>query len=143
MSTLSPATIVQRQLDAYNARDLEAWLATYHPDAEQFTVHGPLLARGREAIGSRMRVRFAEPDLQATLLSRIVLGQVVVDHERVTRNFPEGKGSIEVLCVYEVAGDVIMKASFAFGPPVLTEPPCRDDFSRGRSRGPSAETPCS
>lgn len=118
MNAASPAAVVQQQLDAYNARDLDAWLATYHPDAEQYELHGPLLARGREAIGSRIRVRFAEPDLHATLLARIVLGRLVVDHERVTRNFPEGKGSVEMLCAYEVADGLIVKASFAFGPPV-------------------------
>lgn len=36
--------VVQRQLDAYNAHQLEAWLATYHADAEQFLLHGGLLA---------------------------------------------------------------------------------------------------
>ena len=28
--------LVQRQLDAYNQRDLDAWLKTYAPDAQQF-----------------------------------------------------------------------------------------------------------
>ena len=120
---MTASEVVQRQLDAYNARDIDAWLGTYHPDAEQFALHGPLLARGHAAIAARVRVRFAEPDLHATLLSRVVLGQMVVDHERVTRNFPEGPGSIEMLCVYEVAGDAIVKASFAFGAPVLTPGP--------------------
>jgi putative hydrolase of HD superfamily len=38
-----------------------------------------------------------------------------VDHEIVTRNFPEGRGTLEMLCVYEVAEGRIRKASFAFG----------------------------
>ena len=122
MSGASPAAVVQRQLDAYNARDLDAWLATYHPDAEQFELHGPLLARGREAIASRMRERFAEPNLHAALLSRTVLGSLVVDHERVTRTFPEGPGSVEMLCLYDVDGDVIVKASFRLGARTLTAP---------------------
>ncbi len=125
MRSSPAAAVVQRQLDAYNARDLDAWLATYHPDAELFELHGPLLARGRDAIAARMQVRFAEPGLHATLLSRTVLGQLVVDHERVTRNFPERLGSIEMLCVYEVGGDVIVKASFAGGTPVLANNPSR------------------
>lgn len=32
----SPEVVVQRQLDAYNAKNLEAWLSTYAPDAKQF-----------------------------------------------------------------------------------------------------------
>ena len=117
----SPGQLIQRQLDAYNAKDMEAWLETYHPNAEQFQLHGGCLARGREEMRLRMKVRFAEPDLHAQLLSRIAMGKMVVDHERVTRNFPEGRGSMEMLCVYEVEDDLIVKASFALGAP-CTQP---------------------
>jgi putative hydrolase of HD superfamily len=113
MST--PESVVQRQLEAYNARDLSAWLATYAPDAEQYELHGARLAAGHAQMRERMAARFAEPDLHAELLSRVVMGPVVVDHERVTRNFPEGKGTIEMLCVYEVVNGVIARASFALG----------------------------
>lgn len=111
----SATDTVQRQLEAYNARDLEAWLATYADDAEQYELHGALLARGHEQMRQRMKERFAEPDLHAELLSRVVMGPLVVDHERITRNFPEGKGSVEMLCVYQVAEGRIVKASFALG----------------------------
>jgi hypothetical protein len=115
----SPEAIVQRQLEAYNARDLSAWLATYAPDAQQFELHGSSLAAGHAQMRERMAVRFAEPDLHAELLSRVVMGSVVVDHERITRNFPEGKGTIEMLCVYEVVNGLIAKASFALGAKAL------------------------
>ncbi len=114
-----PAALVQRQLDAYNARDLEAWLATYAPDAEQYLLHGERLAQGHDALKSRTQARFVEPDLHARLLSRTVMGQIVVDLELVTRNFPEGKGSMEMLCVYEVRKGLIAKASFAMGQPQI------------------------
>ncbi len=58
---------------------------------------------------------FAEPDLHARLLSRTVMANVVVDLELITRNFPEGLGTIEMLCVYEVVEGRIQKASFAAG----------------------------
>lgn len=114
--------LVQRQLDAYNARDLDAWLATYHPDAEQHDLHGDLLARGHDAMRERMRLRFAEPDLHAQLLSRSAVttarGTVIVaDRERITRNLPAGLGYVEMLCLYELRDGLIVKASFAAGPP--------------------------
>ena len=115
----SPETVVQRQLEAYNARDLSAWLATYAPDAEQFELHGSRLAAGHAQMRERMATRFTEPDLHAELLSRVVMGSIVVDDERVPRNFPEGKGTIEMLCAYEVVNGLIAKASFAFGAKVL------------------------
>lgn len=110
-----PITVIQRQLDAYNAKDVETWLGTYASTAEQYTLHGERLAKGHEQLKSRILVRFSEPDLHARLISRLALGNVVVDAEEITRNFPEGKGTIEMLCVYEVADGVIVKASFALG----------------------------
>ncbi|WP_233234389.1 nuclear transport factor 2 family protein [Bordetella sp. LUAb4] len=111
--------VVQKQLDAYNAKDLDALLDTYAPDAEQYTLHGPLLVKGREAMRARFAARLAEPALHARLLSRMVMGNFVTDLERVTRNFPEGPGTVEMLCVYEVVDGYIQRASFAAGQPAL------------------------
>lgn len=110
-----PLAVVQAQLDAYNAKDLDALMATYAPDAQQFALHGALLAQGHDQIRPRYEARFVEPDLHARLLSRTVLGNFVTDLEIVTRNFPEGKGTVEMLCVYEVVDGRIVRASFATG----------------------------
>ena len=115
MSHKSALAIVQAQLDAYNAKDIEALLRTYASDAEQYTLHGERIAQGHEQLRSRFLTRFAEPDLHARLLSRIVMGNIVTDHELITRNFPEGRGTLEMLCVYEVVDGRIQKASFAAG----------------------------
>lgn len=115
MSSDSALAVVQRQFDAYNAKDIEALLKTYAPDAEQYTLHGERLAQGHEQLRDRFLARFAEPDLHARLLSRTVMGDVVVDYELVTRNFPEGFGTIEMLCIYQVLNGRIKKASFAVG----------------------------
>jgi hypothetical protein len=64
---------------------------------------------------SRIAIRFEEPDLFAELLDRIVVGNIVVDRERISRNFPEGLGTVEMLCIYEVASGRIARASFALG----------------------------
>jgi putative hydrolase of HD superfamily len=118
-STSDPVAVIQRQLEAYNAKDVDAWLATYAPDAEQFVLHGERLAQGHEEMRQRILTRFAEPDLHARLVARTVMGSVVVDLEEVTRNFPEGKGTMEMLCIYEVAQGRIVRASFASGPVII------------------------
>lgn len=115
MSNPTPLSIVQAQLDAFNAKDIDALLNTYAADAEQFNLHGERLAKGREEMRVRYTLRFAEPDLHARLLSRMVMGNVVVDYEVITRNFPEGLGTLEMMCVYEVGQGCIQKASFAIG----------------------------
>jgi hypothetical protein len=118
-SFTSPELVVQRQLDAYNAKDLNAWLSSYAETAQQFEHPGKLLASGHAQIRARTEPRFSEPDLHARLIRRVVMGNTVIDHEDVTRTFPEGPGKIELLCIYQVEGGLIQSASFTFGPPVL------------------------
>jgi hypothetical protein len=117
----SPEIVVQRQLDAYNSKDLEGWLGTYAPDARQHELGGKVLAEGHEQIRARTALRFSEPNLHARLIRREVLGNVVVDHEDVIRTFLEGPGRIELVCVYVVEQGLIQSASFAFGPQVLDQ----------------------
>lgn len=119
MTTTSPLAVVQRQLDAYNSKDIDALMASYAPDAEQFTLHGELLASGHTQMRERYLARFVEPDLQAKLISRMVVGNIVTDAELITRNFPEGKGTLEMLCIYEVLDGQIQRASFAIGEKTL------------------------
>jgi hypothetical protein len=118
-SSPSPAEVVQAQLDAYNRKDVDALLRTYAPDAEQHVLHGELLARGHAQMRERFLARFAEPDLHARLVARSVVGNVVADTELITRNFPEGRGTLEMLCLYEVEGAVIRRASFVTGAKTL------------------------
>ena len=112
---MAPIAVVEAQLAAFNAKDLDALMATYAPDAQQFALHGDLLAQGRDALSARYTLRFAEPDLHARLVSRTAIGNMVVDAEIITRNFPEGVGTLEMLCVYEVIDGLIVRASFAPG----------------------------
>jgi hypothetical protein len=118
-SSPSPAEVVQAQLDAYNRKDVDALLRTYAPDAEQHVLHGELLARGHAQMRERFLARFAEPDLHARLVARSVVGNVVADTELITRNFPEGRGTLEMLCLYEIEGAVIRRASFVTGAKTL------------------------
>lgn len=105
-----PESVVQRQLDAYNARDVDALLAIYADDAQLFEHPSKLLATGTAQLRERFAARFQEPNLHATLRQRIVMGSIVVDHETVNRTFPEGTGTIEFVMIYEVQHGRIAKA---------------------------------
>jgi hypothetical protein len=111
--------VIQRQLDAYNRRDLDAWLATYAEDAQQFEFPGTLLASGHSQIRARSAPRFTEPNLHAQLIKRTVIGNIVIDQEKVTRTFPEGPGHIELICIFEVRDGLIRNANFVFGAKTL------------------------
>jgi len=98
-------------------------MATYAEDAQQFEHPSKLLASGSVQIRERFVARFGEPDLHALLLKRIVAGNIVIDHEQVTRNFPEGSGKLELVAIYEVQRGKIAKAWFIPGTRTLDERP--------------------
>lgn len=110
---------VARQLDAYNARDIDAFMACWADDAEYYEFPARLLASGVQQIRARHLTRFEEPHLQGHLIHRGVVGNTVFDQERVTRDFPEGVGEVDVLAIYEVVDGKIAKAWFRMGAPRL------------------------
>ncbi len=98
---MNPETLVQRQLDAYNARDLVAFLACFGDDVRIYRPPAtePALA-GKEAYGQFYATqRFNHDGLRADLLNRIVIGNTVIDHERIhgVRGEP-----FEVAAAYQV-----------------------------------------
>jgi hypothetical protein len=113
---------VAAQLDAYNARDIEAFMAPWAEDCLYYAFPDHLLATGAAEIRARHVVRFREPNLHGTLLNRVSVGSIVVDHETVTRDFPEGPGKVDVIAIYDVKDGKIVKAWFKMGEPRLLLP---------------------
>ena len=113
---VAPWVVVQNQLNAYNARDVEAILATYAADAEQFEHPATRVAAGAAELRARFTVRFSDPILHARLNQRIVMGDLVVDHETVTRTFEDGPGMMELIAMYQVRDGRIARAWFIPGP---------------------------
>ncbi|MDN5283919.1 MAG: steroid delta-isomerase [Mucilaginibacter sp.] len=115
----TPEEIIQKQLEAYNARDIDAFMLNWANDALYFLHPSTLLASGAAEIRERHLIRFEEPNLFGRLISRTILNNTVVDIEIVSRTFPEGAGYIEAVCIYEVENNKIAKAWFIMGSPVL------------------------
>ena len=85
----SPAAIVQREVDAYNAQDAERFAATYAEDAVVFRGDKVFL-QGRAAIRDTYAKMFAKyPQCRARIAERKVEGNVVSDHEIITGRGPE------------------------------------------------------
>jgi hypothetical protein len=112
----APEAVVQAQLDAYNAHDVDMLVAIYAADAEQYQHPSTLLARGSAEIRTRFSTRFAEAAPQARLHKRIVAGNTVIDHETVTSRTAQGSASADIVAIYEVQDGRIAKAWFLSGP---------------------------
>jgi hypothetical protein len=76
---------VQRQLEAYNARDVDAFVECYAQEVVFEDADGELQTSGRDEMRKRYGELFeASPNLHAEIAARIRVGSYVVDEEHVT-----------------------------------------------------------
>lgn len=108
---MSAVDVVQRQLEAYNAQDMDAFLATYAPDCVIADLNGAVTQSGRQEIQARYAAMFAQyPQNKARLVNRIAKGDTVIDHEDVWRS-PEGP-QLEAVAIYTVKNGLIARVDF-------------------------------
>jgi hypothetical protein len=85
---------MQAQLDAFNNRDLEAFLACYAPDVVIEGPDGSVMMRGQEQMRAMYGQLFAQsPSLHCEITRRIRVGSYAIDEEHTTgfvfAGFPE------------------------------------------------------
>jgi len=104
--------LAQRQLDAYNAGDIEAFAACYAPDVRIWDLHSNTVTlQGRPALRERYGALFTRcPELHAELVGRLCLGSTAVDQERVTGM---GDDVVHAIATYEVRDGLIQQVWFA------------------------------
>lgn len=102
---------VQKQLDAYNNRDIDKFLAPYSDSVKIYNHPKELLMSGKAQMRARFSGMFANtPDLHCTLINRIVLGNTVIDQEYVI--FNKNNPPSEVLAMYVIAEGKIQEVYF-------------------------------
>lgn len=105
--------VVQAQVDAFNRRDVEAFMATYAPDAIHWEYPADTVFNGAARIRAHYTELFADPDvrgLRVDVRERIVKGRFVIDHD-VYQGLPGDEGHVSVV-IYEVRGGLIQNAWF-------------------------------
>ena len=108
-TTFDPEVIVQKQLEAYNNRDIDGFLATYSKQAKIYRYSGELQSDGSDAMRSGYADFFnSSPDLHCEIVNRIVIGNIVIDEESITANGKIFKG----VAIYEVENNEIVKVTF-------------------------------
>ena len=109
-----PEDLAQIQLNAYNERDLEAFLSVYSDDVEIYQFPDKLMYTGKEKMRENYRDYFAKsPELHCRLVSRIAEGNVVVDKEHVTG--ARGDEELRATAMYEIKDGKIQKVWFVRG----------------------------
>ena len=107
--TETPEDVVNRQLDAYNSRDIDQFVATYSEDIKIYNSKNELIMDGHEQLRKRYENLFKNtPNLHCKIENRIIINNKVIDKERVTAN----DRIIEAVAVYEVTDGKIIKVTF-------------------------------
>ncbi len=107
---VTPELLVQQQLVAYNARDIDAFLAPYSDSVELYEYPGKLMAKGKEAMLKEYSNMFKQvKNLHCELVNRIVQGNVVVDHESVSGFGPK---PLRAIAIYTIVNGKIQKVEF-------------------------------
>lgn len=106
------AVVVQRQVEAYGARDLEGFLATYAQDVQIWRhPSGELVAEGLDAMRETYGTLFEDsPDLAIHIAQRIELGEFVIDHEVVAGL--RGGEPVRAVAIYQVRDGLIQAVWF-------------------------------
>ncbi|HEY4078638.1 MAG TPA: nuclear transport factor 2 family protein [Rhizomicrobium sp.] len=109
---MSNAEIAQKQLDAYNAQDLETYVTFFAEDCVVSGLNGAPTETSRDAVKTRYAKAFAQfPQNKAELVSRIAVGNTVVDHELVIR--APGGEQFEIIAIYTFRDGLISRVDFA------------------------------
>ncbi len=107
----SPLEVVQEQLDAYNAQDLDRFLAVFHPQAAFYSQLGDTEPRavGQSALREIYGKLFKDyPNNKSTLIGRMVQGNYVIDHEYLSGRATDTK----IVAIYEVQEGLIIRCWF-------------------------------
>jgi hypothetical protein len=108
---VSVLELVERQLAAYNSQDLEAHCACFAEDVAVANVGEDPNLTGITAYRERYAALFAQyPQNRAVALTRTVIGERVIDHERVWRS--ADAVPFEVLAIYSFRDGKIARVDF-------------------------------
>jgi hypothetical protein len=105
--------VVQAQVDAFNRRDVEAFMATYAPEAIHWAYPSDTTFNGAARIRAHYTELFSDPDIErlhATVRKRMVQGRYVIDEEYIV-GLPADDPHVSVI-IYEVRDGLIRNVWF-------------------------------
>ncbi|WP_373522705.1 nuclear transport factor 2 family protein [Aquiflexum sp.] len=103
--------LAQEQLDAYNNRDIEAFVLPYAENVKVFNFPSELLYEGREKMYDLYGRMFARtPDLHCKLVNRMILSNTVIDHEEVT--ITKNEPPMRAIAIYKIVDGKIAEVYF-------------------------------
>ena len=104
--------ISDKQLDAYNKKNLQAFMNCYSNDVKVFMLQsGQMITDGKDQLHSIMKDSFEKDKAsKTTVMSKLVQGNLIINQEEITGH-EQGK-IIRTISIYEVNNDLIQKLWF-------------------------------
>ena len=107
---VTPESLAQQQLNAYNLRNMEAFLEPYADSIELYEFPDKLIGKGKEQMRKSYESMFANlKELHCEVTKRIVQGNTVIDHEIVTGI---GSQALKAIAIYKIENNKIKKVYF-------------------------------
>lgn len=109
---LTPVVLVQKQLEAYNERDIDAFMAVFHEEISlwELNASSPSVS-GFEAVKEVYNDLFeASPEIHSEVVNRSTIGKKVLDYELVT-GIRGSDETMTLIMVYEIKDGKIWKAT--------------------------------
>ena len=111
ITLMGPETIVQKQMKAYNTRDIETFASCFTEDVEVYTFPDQLMYKGKGQLKTSYEGFFKNtPHLYCELVERTVNGNRVKDEVLITRL--KGTKPMKTTILYEVEDGLISKMYF-------------------------------
>jgi hypothetical protein len=110
--SMNTEQIAQAQLDAYNKRDLKAFIDLFTDDVCIYNfADGSKTLDGKASCEVFYKNMFAlSPQLHSKLIKRIVFDNKAFDHESITGRFGN-EAVYEVVMIYEIRNEKIFKVT--------------------------------
>jgi hypothetical protein len=104
--------VVQQNLEAYNARDLDKFMSSFSEVIEMYNfTDGKMTAKGLLEVRKIYQELFdLSPQLHSTILKRIVFDNKIIDHEWIEGR-RGSKTPVEIILIYEVKNEKIVKTT--------------------------------
>lgn len=111
VAEVSPRELAQEQLEAYNKRDIEAFLKPFAKNVKVYAFPDKLEYKGMDNMRKRYAPMFEKTkDLHCKVVSRIVKGNTVIDEGLVTSNGQQFK----TVTIYEMKYGKIVSVRFVY-----------------------------
>lgn len=106
----SPIDLVERQLKAYNAKNIEEFLEPYAEDVELYEFPDKMVSKGKDAMRKDYEGMFKNiANLHCDIVGRIVQGNIIIDKESISGM---GKNKFEATAIYHIEKNKIKKVYF-------------------------------